>query len=126
MILQDDQQQALDSVLDRLVETAQPRQQSEAKIDFRAWLRIYAQRTLEDKEAWAAKTESASKSGQSAGWETTRSAAMRKVNPRFVLRQWVLEELIGKLEHGPLDVSPQEALGRIMDVSRYLTLCNYI
>lgn len=51
-----------------------------------AWLDTYAKRISSESEQW----------GEDADKE--RKQEMRSVNPRFVLRQWVLEEVIGKVE----------------------------
>ncbi|OCF60968.1 hypothetical protein L486_00612 [Kwoniella mangroviensis CBS 10435] len=63
-----------------------------AEKDFEGWIKIYAERASnqEEKEAY----------GNSAGegWEGIRSKEMKASNPRFVLRQWVLEETIEKME----------------------------
>lgn len=64
---------------------------SEVRDSFKPWLKTYAARVKSEQESWAASGED---------WEEYRCAEMRKVNPRFVLRQWVLEETIKKLEEG--------------------------
>lgn len=52
-----------------------------------AWLEKYAVRILEDQDE-----------GWTPGGLADRERTMRTVNPRFVLRQWVLEEVIAGLE----------------------------
>ena len=47
---------------------------------------------------------------------TTRRERMDKVNPRFVLRQWVLEETIAKLDK-PGDEADVAALERVLDMA---------
>ncbi|WVQ79670.1 hypothetical protein IAT38_001770 [Cryptococcus sp. DSM 104549] len=61
-----------------------------AETDLGKWLGVYAERVRADEEvaAWGGGEE----------WETTRREEMLATNPRFVLRQWVLEEVIGKME----------------------------
>jgi uncharacterized protein YdiU (UPF0061 family) len=90
--------------------------------EWKKWLAVYAERIVkaEEKEAWADKLQissSSSSGSDQAGTETTlpsatdvenegttrrideaRKKAMLSVNPRFVIRQWVLEEVIGKVE----------------------------
>lgn len=53
------------------------------------------------------------------GWEAKRERGMTMVNPRFVLRQWVLEEIIAKLEESGVEdiVEGRKVLARILDVS---------
>nr|XP_018262752.1 uncharacterized protein I303_04232 [Kwoniella dejecticola CBS 10117]OBR84910.1 hypothetical protein I303_04232 [Kwoniella dejecticola CBS 10117] len=65
-----------------------------AEEDFKAWFKVYAERAsvTEEQSAYAAGSEG------SANWEVTREKVMKAVNPRFVLRQWVLEETIDKME----------------------------
>jgi hypothetical protein len=52
------------------------------------------------------------------GWEEKREVAMLRSNPAFVLRQWVLEELIGKLEETGVDriEEGRKELARVLDV----------
>lgn len=63
--------------------------------DFVQWFGMYAKRAnLEDEKfAW----------GTTDDWEPARAANMRKRNPTFVLRQWILEELLGKMEEALTD-----------------------
>ncbi|WVR06770.1 hypothetical protein IAU60_003805 [Kwoniella sp. DSM 27419] len=58
---------------------------------FTSWLRVYAERATssQEQEAYAG-----------GDWEQQRVKSMKAVNPRFVLRQWVLEETIAKMEEG--------------------------
>lgn len=60
------------------------------------WLTKYAQRILRDQQG-----DDASGSGSglgSSGWGTSRRTEMKKANPKFVLRNWVGEEVIQRLE----------------------------
>ena len=64
------------------------------------WLAVWRARVVED---W----------GSSAEADEEREAAMKKVNPKFLPRSWVLDELIERVEKkGERDI-----LGRIMDMS---------
>ncbi len=63
----------------------------------RPWLKAYAARISAEQPAWE---EHARGSATDATWETARCTEMRTHNPRFVLRQWLLEETIAKLEKG--------------------------
>lgn len=49
------------------------------------------------------------------GWEAAREKAARDANPRFVLRQWVLEEVIRKVEEDA--VSGRRVLRKVLQVS---------
>lgn len=59
------------------------------------WLKRYASRAQEqdEQDAWAA-VEAPGVSD----WQAKRTHVMKAVNPRFVLRQWVLEECIKEME----------------------------
>jgi len=58
-----------------------------ARTDLKAWLTTYAKRIDREKAAWD--------SG------SARKSEMLNSNPRFVLRQWVLEEVIAQVERDP-------------------------
>ena len=79
------------------------------------WLSIYAARVVQEEEvqAWS------NTSGADGGWVESRRAAMEGVNPRFVLRQWVLEELIAQLEGTGVEgiEEGRAKLARVLDVS---------
>lgn len=78
---------------------------SRAEEGVAGWLKVYAERVKE--EAWEGRNE-----------------AMKRTNPRFVLRQWVLEETISKMENaikdGQVDQA-REVLARVLDVSKSMT-----
>lgn len=61
---------------------------TEATKDWLEWLDRYAARTNDkaEEEAWS-----------ETDWESARMTEGKRSNPRFVLRQWVLEELIKSL-----------------------------
>jgi uncharacterized protein YdiU (UPF0061 family) len=52
------------------------------------------------------------------GWEEKREIEMLRSNPAFVLRQWVLEELISKLEETGVEgiEEGRRELARVLDV----------
>jgi serine/tyrosine/threonine adenylyltransferase len=60
------------------------------------WLEKYAQRVMREREAWMKRVTENSDNTNADAWEKEREAYMRSYNPRFVLRQWVLEEVIKK------------------------------
>lgn len=77
-----------------------------AREDITAWLRTYAARIDADElAAWC---------------DQDRLKAMRAVNPRFVLRQWVLEDTIKQMDEA-LDkddvAAARKVLARALDVS---------
>jgi len=55
------------------------------------WLEKYADRIDLDASEWAVEPD----------YEAARERVMKAANPRFVLRQWVLEEVIKKVEMDP-------------------------
>jgi uncharacterized protein YdiU (UPF0061 family) len=57
--------------------------------DWKKWLEVYSTRVKAEAEEWAPEADT---------WVEKRRRAMRGANPRFVLRQWVLEEVIKKVE----------------------------
>ena len=57
--------------------------------DWKKWLDVYKTRIESDADEWASEGDM---------WLEKRCDAMRSANPRFVLRQWVLEEVIKKVE----------------------------
>ena len=93
--------------------------------DIQKWLDVYALRihAQEEVAAWKAEAErSEVKAGEKgeAAWVGYRSEAMAKINPRFVLRQWVLEEIIGQLEEAGVGEdlpAARKKLARVLDVS---------
>jgi uncharacterized protein YdiU (UPF0061 family) len=97
----------LEVFLERMVETAKVNKRDEGKSALKPWLKQYAATIEQDRNAWET---------SEGNWEEKRSAEMRLVNPRFSLRQWVLEETIKKLEHGE-GLPRRKILGDIMKVS---------
>lgn len=61
-----------------------------ATTDFKAWLTKYSSRILEEREEWNGNCQEEV--------DALREKEMKGANPRFVLRQWVLEEVIAKVE----------------------------
>ncbi|KAK0421477.1 hypothetical protein EV421DRAFT_1283008 [Armillaria borealis] len=55
--------------------------------DWERWVGTYEARIESEKDEWSSQAE--------------RLEEMRKANPRFILRQWVLEEVIAKVEKDP-------------------------
>ncbi len=109
-----------------------PAVRSKATSDLGEWLKLYTARiTLpEEKRSWEAVRLSNSQedivsfgpvanpiSEENEDWESKRLTAMKRVNPRFVLRQWVLEETISKLEKMQDVTQARQDLAKILDVS---------
>jgi uncharacterized protein YdiU (UPF0061 family) len=68
--------------------------------EWMAWLEKYAARIEGEKEEWEGVPD--------------RGQAMRGANPRFVLRQWVLEEVIQRVERDP--DSGKRVLAKVLKV----------
>lgn len=71
------------------------------------WLERYATRIKDEEAEWTVAT--------SPDIDTEREKEMKSVNPRFVLRQWLLEEVIGKVERD--SDSGKRVLAKVMHVS---------
>ncbi|KAI9511850.1 hypothetical protein F5148DRAFT_1274066 [Russula earlei] len=85
---------SLDGFIDillRFTATGGVLQPDEAPRRWKDWLEKYAARIEREKEEWV----SASSESE---WQAQREKDARCANPRFVLRQWVLEEVIAKVE----------------------------
>jgi serine/tyrosine/threonine adenylyltransferase len=77
---------------------------TKATNDWMAWLEKYARRILSERDEWTAGED----------WDSEREKAAKAANPRFVLRQWVLEEVIKKVE---VDAeSGKKILGKVLQV----------
>ncbi|KAG6900226.1 hypothetical protein C0993_001295, partial [Termitomyces sp. T159_Od127] len=98
-----------DAFVRRLVELCEPgegtREWEAKRAAWRAWLGVYAARIGrgEERALWGADADG------------ERARAMRGVNPRFVLRQWVLEEVIERVE-GDVE-GGRRVLGKVMQMA---------
>lgn len=70
------------------------------------WLERYSTRIKDEEAEWSA---------SHVDIDTVREEEMKSVNPRFVLRQWLLEEVIGKVERD--SESGKRVLAKVMQVS---------
>lgn len=72
------------------------------------YLQTYAARInlAEEQVAW--KDFAAEDAAHDASWEAAREAHAKQYNPRFVLRQWVLEELISTLQSEAKDAGNRD------------------
>ena len=97
----------IDTLL-RFTSTGDVPRRDEASKEWKDWLEKYAARIEGEKEEWV----SASSEGD---WQAQREKDARLANPRFVLRQWVLEEVIAKVEADAQNGRP--VLAKVMQVS---------
>jgi uncharacterized protein YdiU (UPF0061 family) len=80
--------------------------------DWTQWLSKFATRIEEEKAQWASSAETTEGSEE---WHTRRTKEILGANPRFILRQWILEEVIAKVEADP--VSGRMILAKVLEVS---------
>ena len=80
----------------------------QATSDWLAWLDKYARRIGSEREEWGLEVDG------------EREKAARAANPRFVLRQWVLEEVIKKVEQDA--DSGKRVLAKVMHVCSLIIL----
>ena len=78
-----------------------------ASKQWRSWLEKYAARIESEKGEWAG-------ADSEGDWQAHREKEVLLANPRFVLRQWVLEEVIAKVEAGA--DSGRSVLAKVMQV----------
>lgn len=96
--------------------------QDSARKGWREWLEKYAERVKKERHVWITEPPKANgANGHVNGisedgnkWEETRMRDMRGKNPRFVLRQWVLEEVIKKVEND--NKEGRKVLAKVMHV----------
>ena len=77
-----------------------------ASADFKAWLIKYSGRISEERKEWGSQSQEEI--------DALRKKEMDGVNPRFVLRQWVLEEVIAKVEKDAM--SGRRILAKVLEV----------
>jgi uncharacterized protein YdiU (UPF0061 family) len=97
----------IDTLL-RFTSTGDVPERDETSKQWKDWLEKYAARIESEKEEWV---------GASSGgdWQALREKDARLANPRFVLRQWVLEEVIAKVEADARN--GRHVLAKVMQVS---------
>ena len=83
-----------------------------AHSDWAEWLRKYAARIESERDLW---TEEGT--NNDADVDAAREKEMKAANPRFVLRQWLLEEVIQKVE------ADAESGKRILRKVLHVSLC---
>jgi serine/tyrosine/threonine adenylyltransferase len=77
-----------------------------ASTDFKGWLTKYSNRILKERKEWDGSSQEEV--------DALREKQMKGANPRFVLRQWVLEEAIAKVEKDT--VSGSRVLAKVLKV----------
>ncbi|KAI0768074.1 hypothetical protein BD413DRAFT_137978 [Trametes elegans] len=75
--------------------------------DWKGWLEKYAARIESERELW--------QDDGGVDVDKQREAAAKAANPRFILRQWVLEEVIKKVETDP--VSGRRILRKVLHMA---------
>ncbi|KAJ8076572.1 hypothetical protein PM082_000995 [Marasmius tenuissimus] len=101
--------QALDTFIsDLLSNIAEPTMVDEfsSRREWKEWLGKYKDRIEGEREAW---------NDVGGDFETKRVEEAQRANPRFVLRQWVLEEVIKKLEDDA--ESGKRVLGKVLQMA---------
>ncbi|KAI0368725.1 UPF0061-domain-containing protein [Pilatotrama ljubarskyi] len=101
---------ALEAFVESLLRScAEPERLDRARAmgDWKIWLEKYAGRIESERELWEETPE--------ADVDKQREAAAKAANPRFVLRQWVLEEVIKKVETDA--ESKKRVLGKVLQMA---------
>ncbi len=101
----------LDTFISSLYSASFEVDKEEAQKEWRAWLIVYAERVEKESGLWK-------------GGEEEREKTARGVNPRFVLRQWVLEEIIKRVQTDP--ESGKRALAKVHEVCNAFLLLGYL
>ncbi|KAG8841955.1 hypothetical protein FRC20_004712 [Serendipita sp. 405] len=93
--------------LDATSQCAKPDESTEAPAElWRRWLQKFADRIEEEADEWKE---------HDVDWLKAREKYMLSANPRFVLRQWVLEEVIKKVEADV--VSGRRVLAKVLQMA---------
>jgi uncharacterized protein YdiU (UPF0061 family) len=100
----------IDTLL-RFTPDASTMDRERAVADWMGWLQKYAARIESEREVWDDAAD--------VGAEREREA--KGVNPRFVLRQWVLEEVIKQVEAD--EQSGKRVLGKVLKVCALCSFC---
>ena len=98
--------------------------------DWCSWLSLYAERIEKEVDSGIWNTKDTSTSSEKGISEINvdedvlgkRENEMRRANPRFVLRQWVLEEIIKRVEEDP--DSGKRALAKVHEVGPFTHIRN--
>jgi uncharacterized protein YdiU (UPF0061 family) len=101
----------LDKLIERLLSQAAdggPKDRARETEEWREWLGVYARRIEQEAGEWGDEMD------------IQRTRAGRAANPRFVLRQWLLQEVIAVVEKD--SVRGRRVLAKVLHVSRFLYL----
>jgi uncharacterized protein YdiU (UPF0061 family) len=119
----DDMKSFTQKMLQASIPLSTPEKISDASKDFVPYFQKYCQRVSSPAEntAWEESDVEKDVKGvilEGGGWEEKREVEMLRSNPNFILRQWVLEELIGKLESTGTErlEEGRKELARVLDV----------
>ena len=119
MVLRDDSERgeeqsgALEALIGSLLRgTPEPDQLDHARAteEWMEWLSKYADRIDHDAVEWATEPD----------YDVARKKAARDANPRFVLRQWLLEEVIKKVETD--STTGTRVLAKVLEVRIFLVV----
>jgi len=107
--IQDDGEELSVLISHLLESTPRPEKLDKVKAseEFKTWLAKYSSRILKERKEWG--------SGSQEEIDALRRKEMNGVNPRFVLRQWVLEEVIAKVEKDA--ASGRRILARVLEMA---------
>lgn len=114
--MQEENSAELQSLLNDIDVTSQcskPDGVNDVHSEWKQWLEMFAKRIEEDKLAWIGGDISED------NWAEKRKEKMERANPRFILRQWLLEEVIGKVEKDP--ETGKRVLAKVLEVCNYLS-----
>lgn len=98
-------QTAMDAFVSTL-SSSKDQTQDQATAEWKSWLGTFAERVQKEKPEWP-----------DDDFEAQRVMAARGANPRFVLRQWVLEEVIKRVEDE--SKSGRRILAKVLHVSTH-------
>jgi uncharacterized protein YdiU (UPF0061 family) len=101
----------------RFTSTGEVSQRDGASEQWKSWLEKYAARIESEKEEGQDGTEGAE-------WQVRHEKESRLANPRFVLRQWVLEEVIAKVEADAQN--GRHVLAKVMQVRAFQCLTGWL
>ncbi|KDQ24885.1 hypothetical protein PLEOSDRAFT_1113988 [Pleurotus ostreatus PC15] len=93
-----------------LTPEAQIMDHGQATSDWLKWLEVYSTRIESEREEWVPHGEETE-----FDYDVSREKAAKATNPRFVLRQWVLEEVISKCEKD--STSGKRILAKVMHMA---------
>lgn len=97
--------ETLDAFIFSLNENSFECKAQDAMVDWRKWLEIYSERIRREKDAGVWEGDD---------FDSKREQAMKKANPRFILRQWVLEEIIKRVQDD--STTGKRALAKLHEV----------